>query len=143
MEIKDFSSEYVKDVAAIEKVCFSNPWSEIALEAELKNDCSHFYVAVENGRAIGYAGLYAVCGEADIVRVAVLPEYRRRGAARALLSESFKANGADCVYLDVRESNTAAIKLYESLGFKDTGIRKSYYSNPTEDAVLMKRNEKR
>ena len=113
MEIRKFSSEYVGDVAAIEKRCFSNPWNEITLAAELKNDCSHFHVAV-------------------------LPGYRRRGAARALLLESFRENGANCIFLDVRESNTIAIKLYESLGFRDTGVRKSYYSNPTEDAVLMK-----
>ncbi len=138
MEIRKFSSEYVGDVAAIEKRCFSNPWNEITLAAELKNDCSHFHVAVEDGRAVGYAGLYVVCGEADVVRVAVLPGYRRRGAARALLLESFRENGANCIFLDVRESNTIAIKLYESLGFRDTGVRKSYYSNPTEDAVLMK-----
>lgn len=140
MEIKKLSSEYIKDVAYIESVYFSNPWSEVALFGELSNDCSHFYVAVENGKAVGYAGLYVVCGEADIVRVAVLPEYRRNGTAKALLLESFKANSADCVFLDVRESNTAAIELYKSLGFKDTGVRKNYYSNPTENAVLMKRD---
>lgn len=139
MEIKELSSEYIKDVAYIESVCFSNPWSEVALSGELSNDCSHFYVAVENGKAVGYAGLYVVCGEADIVRVAVLPEYRRCGTAKALLLESFKANSTDCVFLDVRESNTAAINLYKSLGFRDTGVRKNYYSNPTENAVLMKR----
>lgn len=139
MEIKEFSNKYVKDAAYIESVCFSNPWNEIALAAELKNDCSHFYVAVENEKAVGYAGLYVVCGEADIVRVAVLPEYRRGGVAKKLLLESFKVNNTDCIFLDVRESNMAAINLYKSLGFKDTGIRKNYYSNPTENAILMKR----
>lgn len=139
MEIKEFSTEYVQAVAEIESVCFSNPWSETVLEGELKNDCSHIYIAVENGRAVGYAMLYIVCGEADIVRVAVLPEYRRQGIAEKLLLKSFEINETDAVFLDVRESNAAAINLYKSLGFEDTGIRKDYYSNPTENAILMKK----
>lgn len=139
MEIKEFSIEYVSDVAEIEKNCFSNPWNETVIEEELKNDCSHIYVAVENERAVGYAMLYVVCGEADIIRVAVLPEYRRQGIAEKLLLKSFEVNETDAVFLDVRESNAPAIRLYQSLGFADTGIRKNYYSNPTENAVLMKK----
>ena len=139
MEIKKFSTEYVSDVAEIEKSCFSNPWSETVLEGELKNDCSHIYVAVEDEKAVGYAMLYIVCGEADIIRVAVLPKYRRRGIAEKLLLKSFEVNETDEVFLDVRESNAPAIKLYKSLGFVDTGVRKDYYSNPTENAILMKK----
>lgn len=139
MEIKEFSSEYVSGVAEIERRCFSNPWNETVLRGELSNDCSHIYVAVEKGTAVGYAMLYTVCGEADIIRVAVLPEYRRNGAARQLLLKSFEINKADAVFLDVRESNAAAINLYKSIGFVDTGVRKDYYSNPTENAILMKK----
>ncbi|GFI70912.1 ribosomal-protein-alanine acetyltransferase [Clostridiales bacterium] len=139
MEIKEFSTEYVSDVAEIEKSCFSNPWSKTVLEGELKNDCSHIYVAVEQGKAVGYAMLYIVCGEADIIRVAVLPEYRRQGIAEKLLLKSFEVNETDAIFLDVRESNLPAINLYKLLGFVDTGIRKDYYSNPTENAVLMKK----
>ena len=124
MEIKEFSTEYVSDVAEIEKSCFSNPWSKTVLEGELKNDCSHIYVAVE---------------QADIIRVAVLPEYRRQGIAEKLLLKSFEVNETDAIFLDVRESNLPAINLYKLLGFVDTGIRKDYYSNPTENAVLMKK----
>ena len=139
MEIKKFSTEYVSAVAEIEKNCFSNPWNETVIGGELKNDCSHIYVAVEDGKAVGYAMLYVVCGEADIVRVAVLPEYRRQGIAEKLLLKSFEVNETDAVFLDVRESNAPAIKLYKSLGFVDTGVRKNYYSNPTENAILMKK----
>ncbi|MEZ3421819.1 MAG: ribosomal protein S18-alanine N-acetyltransferase [Eubacterium sp.] len=139
MEIKEFSEKYIKDVAQIEKQCFSNPWQETVLAGELQNACSHIYVAVENGKAVGYAMLYIVCGEADVIRVAVLPEFRRSGAARSLLLKSFENNKTDSVFLDVRESNAPAIKLYQSLGFVDTGVRKDYYSNPTENAVLMKK----
>ena len=139
MEIKNFSTEYVKAVAEIERACFSSPWDEAALEAELKNDCSHLYVALDGDTAAGYAAVYCVCGEADIARVAVLPEYRRQGIATQLLLKSFEENAADCAFLDVRESNAAAINLYKSLGFEQVGIRKDYYSDPTENAILMKR----
>ena len=139
MEIKNLSTEYIKAVAEIERVCFSSPWDEAALEAELKNACAHLYVALNGDIAVGYAAVYCVCGEADIARVAVLPEYRRRGIATQLLLKSFEDNKAECVFLDVRESNTAAIKLYGSIGFEQIGIRKNYYSDPTENAILMKR----
>lgn len=142
MEIKNFSTEYISGVAGIEKACFSNPWDESALEAELNNACSHIYVALDGGRVIGYAAVYCVCGEADIARVAVLPDYRRMGIATQLLTKSFEENEADCVFLDVRESNAAAIKLYKSLGFEESGIRKNYYSDPTENAILMKRGNR-
>lgn len=138
MRIKNLSSEYIRDAAEIERQCFSSPWSEEQLFEELKNPCARFYVAVENGRAVGYAGLYNVCGEGDIARVAVLPEYRKSGVAKAVLNHAFDDDLTE-IFLDVRESNIPAISLYHSLGFKDIGIRKNYYSNPDENAVLMKR----
>ncbi len=138
MEILNAQKSNIADIAAIETACFSSPWNPLALEAELDNECSHMLSAVENGRAVGYVLLYIVAGEADIVRVAVLPEFRGQGIARALLQQALsKVGGA--VFLDVRESNIPAINLYKSLGFEDTGVRKDYYSNPTENAVLMKR----
>lgn len=142
MEIKELSENYIKDAAEIERACFSRPWSETALEAELENDFSKFFVAVENGKAVGYVGLYVLTGEADIVRVAVLPEYRKMGIAKAVLTESLKHASGE-VFLDVRESNAPAISLYKSLGFEDTGVRKDYYSDPVENAVLMRRAAKR
>lgn len=139
MEIKKLSQEYIKDVADIEKACFSKPWNEISIAAELKNEFSRFYVAVEDGKAVGFVGLYALSGEADIVRVGVLPQYRNRGIARAVLKKSLENVDGD-VFLDVRESNAPAISFYRSLGFYDTGVRKNYYSEPEENAVLMKRD---
>lgn len=139
MEIEKLSEKYIKDVAQIEKACFSKPWDEISIAAELKNEFSEFYIAVENGTAVGFVGLYALTGEADIVRVGVLPQYRNRGIARAVLTKSLENVDGD-VFLDVRESNVSAISLYRSLGFYDTGVRKDYYSDPEENAVLMKRD---
>lgn len=139
MEIEKLSEKYIKDVAQIEKACFSKPWDEISIAAELKNEFSEFYIAVENGTAVGFVGLYALTGEADIVRVGVLPQYRNRGIARAVLTKSLENVDGD-VFLDVRESNVPAISFYRSLGFYDTGVRKDYYSDPEENAVLMKRD---
>lgn len=139
MEIEKLSEKYIKDVAQIEKACFSKPWDEISIAAELKNEFSEFYIAVENGTAVGFVGLYVLTGEADIVRVGVLPQYRNRGIARAVLTKSLENVDGD-VFLDVRESNVPAISLYRSLGFYDTGVRKDYYSDPEENAVLMKRD---
>ena len=139
MEIKRISDQYIKDVAVIEKACFSKPWDENTIAEELKNSFSHFYVAVENGSAVGFIVLHVLTGEADIVRVGVLPQYRKRGIARAMLERSLEdAHGE--VFLDVRESNAAAIALYRSFGFRDTGVRRDYYSEPTENALIMKRN---
>ena len=138
MKIQKLTPEYVSAVAAIEKRCFSNPWSETAVNAELENHCSEIYIALVDGTAAGYANIYTVLDEMDIVRVAVLPEYRRQGIAAEIL-KTVLAEKQGTVYLDVRESNHPAISLYKSLGFVDTGVRKNYYTNPTENAILMMR----
>ena len=138
MKIQKLTPDYVSAVAAIEKRCFSNPWSETAVNAELENHCSEIYIALVDGTAAGYANIYTVLDEMDIVRVAVLPEYRRQGIAAEIL-KTVLAEKQGTVYLDVRESNHPAISLYKSLGFDDTGVRKNYYTNPTENAILMMR----
>lgn len=138
MTIQKLTPDYVSAVAEIEKRCFSNPWSEMAVNAELENHCSEIYIALVDGTAAGYANIYTVLDEMDIVRVAVLPEYRRQGIAAGIL-KTVLAEKQGTVYLDVRESNHPAISLYKSLGFVDTGVRKNYYTNPTENAILMMR----
>ena len=138
MKIQKLTPDYVSAVAAIEKRCFSNPWSETAVNAELENHCSEIYIALVDCTAAGYANIYTVLDEMDIVRVAVLPEYRRQGIAAEIL-KTVLAEKQGTVYLDVRESNHPAISLYKSLGFVDTGVRKNYYTNPTENAILMMR----
>lgn len=138
IEIKKFNKEHLKDILKIEQVCFSVPWKENELCEELNNDCARFYVAIQDEKVVGYVGLYVVCKEGDVARVAVLPEYRRFGIAKTLLAECFK-DEIDVIFLDVRESNVPAKELYKSLGFEEIGVRKNYYSNPTENAVLMKK----
>lgn len=124
----------------IERASFSDPWTRQMLEETLDNPlcvCAGMKCA---GRLVGYASMYHILSEGQILSIAVLPEYRRQGIAGALYSAFLKYakdNQIENFYLEVRASNKAAISFYTKLGFKPTGIRKSYYSSPTEDAVLM------
>lgn len=128
------------DIAMIEKNCFSTAWTEESIVDSISNESSYFNIAYADDKPAGYMSMQVCCGEGDIMRVAVLPDYRRLGIGRALLEECFSANKLDAVFLDVRENNIPAIKLYESFGFEKIGIRKNYYSNPTENAVMMKKS---
>ena len=137
-EIVGMKKEHVVEAARLEIVCFSSPWSENALAEELKNENSHFLAAVTD-RVLGYIGVQEICGEAYITNVAVFDEYRKEGIGRALLNEACngaKERGCEFITLEVRESNSAAISLYESEGFEKAGVRKNFYSSPTENGVI-------
>lgn len=139
MKIKVFTEKYLDDVYEIEKLCFSNPWSKEDLEKQIDSVTSHFLVADIDGRAVGYMGLQIFTGEGYVTNVAVLPEYRGQGIAKALITEQMK-NEMDFITLEVRESNTPAISLYAKMGFENVGIRPKFYTNPTENAIIMTRN---
>lgn len=136
MRIDKLKKEYVNDVFEIEKACFSNPWSREDIAAQIDCPTSHFFVAVVSGKVAGYMGLQIFSGEGYVTNVAVLPQYRGQGIAKALISKQFE-NEMDFITLEVRESNTPAISLYEKTGFEKIGIRPNFYSNPTENAVIM------
>ena len=138
MKIEKFALQYLDDVANIEKVCFSHPWSRQDLKNQLDLDTSHFVVAVDDGRAVGYMGLQIFSGEGYVTNVAVLPEYRGQGIAQALIKEQMK-NDMSFITLEVRESNAPAINLYTKMGFVNVGIRPDFYSDPTENAIIMTR----
>lgn len=131
------TNENIKDIFLIEQACFSMPWTEESIALSIENESNYFNIVYTDGKPAGYMSMQLVQGEGDIMRVAVLPEYRRLGIGRVLLSECFSVNNPDVVFLDVRENNIPAIGLYESMGFEKIGIRKNYYSNPTENAVIM------
>lgn len=133
------TKDNIKDIARIEQSCFSIPWTEKSIEESMAGGNSFFNIAYADGVPAGYMSIRIVLGEGEIMRVAVLPQYRRRGIGRLLLENCFSSNALNCVFLDVRETNIPAIKLYESFGFKSIDIRKNYYSNPTENAVIMKK----
>lgn len=140
MELRRMQQADIPAIAALEKQCFSQPWSEQALAAELQNKNALFLAAFEAGKLIGYLGMHCVLDEGYIANVAVDEAYRRRGVATALLNallEIARQRRLGFVTLEVRQSNAPAIAFYEKFGFKAVGRRKNFYANPMEDAVLM------
>ncbi len=141
MLIRTMEESDIVCVAEIERACFSAPWSEKMLLEELLAERSVYRVAEKGGAVVGYMGFYRVADEGNITNIAVLPEYRRQGIAYALLSSFItlaKEEGLAFLTLEVRKSNEAAIRLYESFDFEKVGVRPRYYDN-AEDAVLMTR----
>ena len=142
MEIIKMSDAHVAQVAQLEKLCFSAPWSENAVASELTNPLSLWLVAEDTGTVAGYVGSQTVMGEADMMNVAVHPDYRRQGIAEALIRSliaQLAEKGAYCLTLEVRTSNEAAIALYQKLGFVQVGRRPNYYRNPREDALILRK----
>ena len=140
MRIEKMTAACLDSVSALEAECFSHPWSKKSLEESLGRDNSLFLVAVENGAVIGYAGMEVIVDEGYIFNVAVSPDFRRRGVGFALVRELVTCgmkNSLCFITLEVRESNAAAISLYSKFGFIKAGERKNYYSDPTENAVIM------
>jgi len=129
-------------VLEIERLSFPEPWSQEMLEREITLMISHFYVAVLENRVVGYGGYWHINDEAHIVNLAVHPDFRSRGYGRALLEfliRLMESQGVCKAFLEVRKSNLRAQKLYESLGFRVTGMRPNYYNNK-EDAILMEKS---
>lgn len=140
-DIVPMTSEHLDQVAEIEKLCFSDPWSRRMLSEHLENECAATLVAQgADGTVLGYAGLLVVLDEGYITNVAVRPEYRRQGIASELL-EVFRrfgeGNHMAFLTLEVRASNTAARALYQKHGYAEVGCRKNYYEHPKEDAIIM------
>lgn len=137
--ITEMTAKHISQIAMLEKECFSQPWSENALLQELENEGSHFLVAEYNSEVAGYIGVQEICGEAYVTNVAVFSRFRKNGIGKALIDAASKGafqRSCEFITLEVRQSNQSAISLYEASGFEKVGIRKSFYSHPTEDAVL-------
>ena len=142
MRIAHMTAEYVPQVAALEKICFSDPWSENSVASELENPLSCWLVALDGETVAGYVGSQTVMDETDMMNVAVHPDFRRQGVARTLilaLIGELKKRGSRCLTLEVRASNDPARALYESLGFAHVGTRRNYYQNPKEDALILRK----
>lgn len=138
-------SSHTEGVASIEKECFSDPWSENSLRQELENERAYFIVCTESGEILGYAGMYTVCGDGYICNIAVKEKFRRNGIGNLLLEElenEVKRQGGDFITLEVRQSNFSAIALYEKRGYVREGIRRSFYSHPDEDGIIMTKRKK-
>lgn len=131
---------HIKEIAQIERECFTEPWSEASLEEELYNPLASFIVAQRpDGAVLGYAGLHAVMDEGYIGNIAVREDYRGQGIADDLLDVFVRFGQAHLAFLtlEVRPSNQAAIQLYYKHGFAQVGRRKDYYKQPKEDAIIM------
>ncbi|MDO4419010.1 MAG: ribosomal protein S18-alanine N-acetyltransferase [Ruminococcus sp.] len=145
MIIRRMTNADIPFAAEIEKKCFVHPWSEQSIESELIRGKSVFLMAFDDEIPIGYVGLSTVLDEGYMGNLAVIEAYRRRGMGKALMKELIrecKAMDLAFVTLEVRASNTPAIKLYEALGFVQVGCRKNYYKEPLEDALLLTLNFK-
>ena len=142
MRIVPMTAEHVTSVAELEKICFgTEAWSEKSVTSELTNALSLWLVADDNGRVAGYVGSQTVMDETDMMNVAVHPDYRKQGIATALivgLVEELRKKGSHCLTLEVRASNENAISLYRKLDFQQIGLRKNYYHNPKEDALILR-----
>ena len=134
------NKDHVSQIARLEAQCFSDPWSEKSVASELENPLSLWLVAEENGQVFGYVGSQTVLDESDMMNVAVDPGFRRQGIARALIETliaELAKMGSRCLRLEVRVSNENARALYERMGFLKLGLRKNYYHNPKEDALIL------
>lgn len=140
MVIREMALSDLAEICAIEQETFSDPWSEEDFLSSL-TEPNNSYLAVEiDGKVVGYCGYWGIVGEGNIYNVAVKQEFRRQNIGHLMLTELLKqaaSKGITAFTLEVRCSNTAAIALYERLGFKRAGLRKDFYSKPKEDAVIM------
>ena len=142
MIIEKMNSSHVAQIAQLEKICFSDPWSEKSVASELDNKLAFWLVAAEGDTVAGYIGSQTVIDETDMMNVAVHPDFRRQGIAEALVNtlvENLKKMRSRCLTLEVRASNAPAIALYEKLGFAEIGRRRNYYRNPREDALILRK----
>lgn len=140
MQIRLMTMEDCSQVAAIEAASFSMPWSIHAFEDSIGRENYRFFVVEENGEILGYCGFLYVLDEGEIPNVCVKESARQRGVGRQMMEvllEEAKGCGLSVLFLEVRESNQAARRLYESLGFIQNGMRKNFYELPIENAILM------
>lgn len=138
MKIVPALFEHLPQVCAIERACFTDAWSEASLLQEIR--AGRMLCAVEDDRVAGYIVAWQIADECEIVNLAVAPEQRRRGVARALLTTVLGWD-AERFFLEVRAGNVPARALYAAHGFVQYGMRKNYYRNPTEDALLLYKDQ--
>ena len=142
MLIRQMTEADVPQVAKIESLCFSRPWSEKGFLDSLALDYTEFLVAETEGRIVGYIGIYYSAYEGEVTNVAVHPDMRGEGTGKCLVHamlEAAEEKKIQNIILEVRKSNDAAIHVYEQSGFESVGIRKGFYALPKEDALIMNR----
>jgi ribosomal-protein-alanine N-acetyltransferase len=140
MEVLPMSADDLDELMEIEKVSFPTPWSRESYLAELENEVSYYRVIRCNGKLVGYGGLWLIIDEGHVTNIAVHPDFRKQGIGEKLMDELIglaKKQKIMGITLEVRPSNQAALRLYNKYGFIPTGIRKGYYTDNGEDALIM------
>lgn len=138
--IEPLTPEFVDQVAEIEKECFSVPFTKNDILSYLEKDYWHFLIARDSSEVLGYISFTLIVDECNICNVATKGKYRGLGVGSCLVNSAISfvlENGGDKLFLEVRESNKVAIRLYEKFGFLVAGVSKNHYSKPLENAVLM------
>ena len=144
MEIRRSVPADAPAIAAAEELIFSDPWSERAITDLISTEGAMCYTAKDGDRVIAYVLGRVIAPEGEIYRIATLPEYRKRGIAYRLLDYAYKTekgHGLEVLFLEVRTQNIAARALYRAYGFEEVGVRKNYYKDPVDDAIIMIRQE--
>ena len=139
-KVVSLTEEYIKSLVELEQICFDEPWTEGMFLSDIKNEHTVYYAVIDADKVIAYVGMWITVDEGQITNVAVHPDYRRKGIAKSLLKKLYDVclqNKLESITLEVRESNVKAIALYKNEGFENVGLRKNYYKNPTENAILM------
>ena len=142
MIIREMNASDVAAISELEKLCFSDPWSESSIASELNNPLSYWLVAEVDGEVAGYVGSQSVLDAADMMNLAVSPKYRKQGIGQELvkyLVHHLQQNNVIALLLEVRVSNAPAIALYEKMGFVQVGRRPNYYHHPREDALILRK----
>ncbi len=140
MEIRKTHPDDLTEIAEAESLIFTDPWKREDILKILSSEGAMCYTAKKDGRVIAYIVGRTVVPEGEIYRIATLPEYRSRGVAYRLLDYAVKTErglGLESLFLEVRKNNSPARALYSSYGFTEIGVRKNYYKNPTDDAIVM------
>lgn len=141
MELREWTKEDIKNIAALERVCFSDPWTDKMLEKGFASPIFYGILLEEQGEILGYACETVLFEDAEIAIVAVAPNYRKQGLGKVLverLENIAISRGAENLFLEVRVSNSAALALYQGFGFEIIRTRKRYYADG-EDAFVMKK----
>ena len=140
VKYREMTAADVPFISRLEEETFSMPWSAASFLQMIEKEDARYYVAQENGELLGGCGLLLIAGEGNITNVVVAPQARRRGIATGMLTHLLAEGdreGLTAYTLEVRVSNTAAIALYEKLGFVCEGVRPRFYEKPVEDAMIM------
>ena len=139
MLIEKMTEKHLDDICTVEELSLKSPWSRNMFKEELLCKFSMYCVVTIEKRAVAYMGMHCVSGEGHITNIAVHPDFRRQGIAKALITHFIdyaRQNNFEFMTLEVRESNLPAIKCYEKFGFQEAGLRKNYYEHK-ENAIIM------